>query len=407
MRIRSITTFVHPRCPISENVLQKAGIFARHAQSSFESSGYEVQTLRLATPPFPEYLSPEDMTRFIARLQMVAHSEGFEYVALGPAQTDKPESYTLIPELLGESSILFFSGHLTTPEGEVSLPAARACAEIIHRTAPLEKNGFANLRFTALANVGPWSPFFPAAYHHGEKPAFALAIEGADLAVEAFSKADSLANARKRLIDSIENHTEKLEEVANRLAKIYPIMFKGIDFSPAPFPQPEISLGNALEKLGVPALGLSGSLAAAAFLTDTLDRASFTRTGFNGLMLPLLEDSTLSQRAAEGTLSITDLLMFSAVCGTGLDTIPLPGDASVGQLQAVLLDLAALALRLDKPLTGRLMPVPGLKAGDETNFKFDYFANSKVLALPSEGLTKFFTGEECFEISPRCIPPHN
>jgi hypothetical protein len=99
--------------------------------------------------------------------------------------------------------------------------------------------------------------------------------------------------------------------------------------------------------------------------------------------------------------------MFSAVCGTGLDTIPLPGNASVGQLQAVLLDLAALALRLDKPLTGRLMPVPGLKAGDETNFKFDYFANSKVLALPSEGLTKFFTGEECFEISPRCIPPHN
>jgi len=401
MRIRSITTFVHPRWPISENILQKAGIFARHAQSSFESAGYEVQTLRLATPPFPTYLSPEDMPQFVARIQMIAHSEGFEYVALGPAQTNKLESYAVIPDMLGESSILFFSGHLTTPDGKVSLPAVRACAEIIHRAAPLEKNGFANLRFTALANVGPWSPFFPAAYHQGQGAAFALAIEGADLAVEAFSQADSLADARKRLIHSIENHAEKLEGVANHLAEIYPVSFKGIDFSPAPFPTNEISLGYALEKLGVPALGLSGSLAAAAFLTDTLDRADFTRTGFNGLMLPLLEDSTLSQRAAEGTLSVTDLLMFSAVCGTGLDTIPLPGDATVGQLQAVLLDLAALALRLDKPLTGRLMPIPGLKAGDETNFKFDYFANSKVLALPAEELSGFLAGDEKFEISPR------
>lgn len=401
MRIRSITFFVHPRLPISENILQKAGIFARHAKSAYEAAGYEVQTLRLATPPFPEFLSPEDTPRFMARLQMIAHSEGFEYISLGPAQTHQPESYHAVPDMLGDSSILFLSGHLTTPDREVSLPAVRACAEIIYRTAPLEKNGFANLRFTALANVPPWSPFFPAAYHQGKTPAFALAIEGADLAVTAFSRADSLADARARLIRSIESHAARLEEVGEHLEKIYPAAFKGIDFSLAPFPKPEISLGGALEALGLPALGLSGSLAAAAFLTDSLDRAEFNRTGFNGLMLPLLEDSTLAQRGAEGVLSLTDLLLFSAVCGTGLDTIPLPGDASVEQLQAVLLDLAALSLRLDKPLTGRLMPVPGLKAGDETGFNFDYFANSRVLALPSKGLNGLLSSDENIPVSPR------
>jgi len=401
MRIRSITTFVHPRWPISENILQKAGIFARHAKSAFESAGFEVQTLRLATPPFPEFLSPEDTLPFIARLQMIAHSEGFEYIALGPAQTNKPESYAAVPDMLADSSIMFLSGHLTTPSSEISLPATRACAEIIHRAAPLEKNGFANLRFTALANVPPWSPFFPAAYHQGEAPAFALAVEGADLAVSAFSGADSLSDARVRLIRSIESHAAKLERVGEHLEEIYPAAFKGIDFSLAPFPKPEISLGGALEALGLPALGFSGSLAAAAFLTDTLDRANFKRTGFNGLMLPLLEDSTLAQRGAEGVLSVTDLLLFSAVCGTGLDTIPLPGDASVEQLQAVLLDLAALSLRLDKPLTGRLMPIPGLKAGDETGFKFDYFANSRVLSLPSKGLTGLLSGDEDVSIIPR------
>lgn len=403
MQIRSITYFIHPRWPISEITMQKAGIFARHAKETFESAGYPVQTLRLATPPFPDFLDLIDLPGFVARLEMLAHSEGFEYISLGPAQPEKPESYAAIPDMLRDSSIAFFSGHLTLPDGKVSLPAVRACAEIIHHAAPLEKHGFANLRFAALANVPPWAPFFPAAYHQGKAPAFALAIEAADLAVSAFSRAASLAEARELLIRDIETHARKLEEHGNRLAEIYAIPFKGIDFTLAPFPKMECSLGHALEALGLPAVGLSGSLAAAAFLTDTLDRASFKRTGFNGLMLPLLEDSTLAERGAEDVLSVTDLLLFSAVCGTGLDTLPLPGDTSVEQLQAVLLDLAALSSRLNKPLTGRLMPIPGLQAGDETAFSFDYFANSKVLALPARPLTGLLAGNEAVDISPRVI----
>jgi uncharacterized protein (UPF0210 family) len=42
----------------------------------------------------------------------------------------------------------------------------------------------------------------------------------------------------------------------------------------------------------------------------------------------VLEDAILAQRAAEGTLTIKDLLLYSAVCGTGLDTVPLPGAAT-------------------------------------------------------------------------------
>jgi hypothetical protein len=118
-------------------------------------------------------------------------------------------------------------------------------------------------------------------------------------------------------------------------------------------------------------------------------------------MMPLLEDSTLAKRGGEGVLSVTDLLMYSAVCGTGLDTISLPGDTSVEALQAVLLDLAALSLRLDKPLTARLMPIPGLNAGDDTGFDFEFFANSKVLALPANPLTGLLAGDEEISIAPR------
>lgn len=362
-----------------------------------------MQTVRLATPPFASFLGPEDYANAITRIEVLSHSEGFEYVSLGPALPQQLETYRAIPTMLANSGNLFFSGHLTTPDGEISLPAVKTCAEIIHRAATLEKNGFANLRFAALANVGPWAPFFPAAYHQGKQPAFALALEAADLAVTAFSQANSLAEARQNLIGAVEANASALEGTAQTLSNAYQLVFKGLDFTLAPFPEFETSLGHALEQLGLPAVGLSGSLAAAASLTDTLDRAAYQRTGFNGLMLPLLEDATLAQRGAEGVLSVTDLLLYSAVCGTGLDTIPLPGETAPEQIAAILLDLAALSLRLDKPLTARLMPIPGKAAGDETGFDFEFFANSRVLALPAEPLTGLLAGDENIPIQTRKV----
>jgi hypothetical protein len=111
-------------------------------------------------------------------------------------------------------------------------------------------------------------------------------------------------------------------------------------------------------------------------------------------MLPVLEDATLAARAAEGTLTIKDMLLYSAVCGTGLDTLPLPGNTTSAQITPLLLDLAALAQRLDKPLTARLMPIPGKKAGEATDFNFAFFANSRILALDSQPLQGPLAGDE-------------
>jgi uncharacterized protein (UPF0210 family) len=132
-----------------------------------------------------------------------------------------------------------------------------------------------------------------------------------------------------------------------------------------------------------------------------MDRAQFARAGFSGLMLPVLEDAVLAQRAAQGLLSVTDLLLYSAVCGTGLDTVPLPGDASAEQLAAVLLDVAALACRLEKSLTARLMPIPGKQAGDLTDFDFAFFANSRVMALKAAALDGLLVGDEAFSLRRR------
>jgi len=210
-----------------------------------------------------------------------------------------------------------------------------------------------------------------------------------------------LANARAILIYEIESNARKLEAVADQLQSIYKYDFKGLDFTLAPFPKENLSIGTAIQKIGLPVVGYQGTLAASAFITDTLDQAKFKRCGFNGLMLPVLEDYTLGQSAAQGTLAVSALLLFSAVCGTGLDVIPLPGDTSAEEIYPVLLDLSALALRLNKPLTARLLPMPGKKAGDETNFDFEYFTNTRVMLLNAKPLHGLLAGQELLTISPR------
>jgi uncharacterized protein (UPF0210 family) len=69
------------------------------------------------------------------------------------------------------------------------------------------------------------------------------------------------------------------------------------------------------------------------------------------------------------------------VCGTGLDTIPLPGDVSEAQLTTLLLDVATLGRKLNKPLSARLLPIPGKRARDMTAFDFAYFVNTAVMAV--------------------------
>jgi uncharacterized protein (UPF0210 family) len=265
----------------------------------------------------------------------------------------------------------------------------------------LDPDGFANLYFCALANVPPGGPFFPASYHGGGPPRFALALEAADVAVSAFAQATSLAEARRNLVECLEGHAQTLARVCDGLSARFDVAFDGLDFTLAPYPTEAQSLGTALERLGVPAVGLHGSLAGAAFIADALDRAEFRKTGFNGLMLPMLEDSTLALRGEQGALSLKDLLMYSAVCGTGLDTIPLPGDTSPEQLAAIMLDVAALAQRLAKPLTARLMPVPGKRAGELTTFDFPYFANSRICAVEAQPLHRMWSGDESLILRPR------
>ncbi len=398
MKIRSITYFLNPKYPLDEKALQKAGEFLMQAKSTYEAAGYPVQTTRLASIPFTRLLNGKvnELPQLAQQLAKLLPQINVAYASLGPALIEFPESYEVIPEAIAASKNIFFSGVMADRKNGISLKAIQACAQIIQQASTITADGFANLRFAALANVKAGSPFFPAAYHDQDEPAFAIATESADLAVKAFNSKKTLDEGRRDLIADVEKHGRAIAQIASTV--LSKIKFLGIDFSLAPFPDDAHSLGQAVENMGVSKIGLHGSLAAAAILTEAIDRADFPHTGFSGFMQPILEDSVLAKRAAEGTLTIKDALLYSTVCGTGLDTVPLPGDTTAEQIAPLLLDLSALAMRLDKPLTARLMPVPGKQAGDTTAFDFGFFANSKVMSLDSAPLNMPLSGNESFSL---------
>jgi uncharacterized protein (UPF0210 family) len=253
------------------------GIFSNHARKLFEDAGFEVQSLRLATPPFGQFVAPIDLPQAAQSYSVEAHGDGFEYISLGPAGSD-PEEWAVIPDALRRSGRIFLSGSRTTQEGELDLANAARCAETIVELSKLEPDGFANLRFCALAHVPAYTPFFPAAYALRERPAFALALQSADLALDCFSQAQSLQEAQQCLIDKVNVNALRLEAVAEKMEKIYGYAFKGLDFTLAPHPDHVASIGSALEALGLPAFGPHGSLFASTFLTSSLQQAQIARS---------------------------------------------------------------------------------------------------------------------------------
>jgi uncharacterized protein len=193
----------------------------------------------------------------------------------------------------------------------------------------------------------------------------------------------STAELEDMLVRALDAALAPVERLAVALGEQLDCPFEGTDLSPAPFPSAEVSIGSAIEAAGVDRFGAPGTLFVAALITRALRRTHLRRTGFSGLMLPVLEDATLAERLSAHPLDLHALLLYSAVCGTGLDTVPLPGDISEAELTGVFLDVATLSAALSKPLTSRLLPVPGASGGDMTSFDFPYFANGRV--LPAQG----------------------
>ena len=104
----------------------------------------------------------------------------------------------------------------------------------------------------------------------------------------------------------------------------------------------------------------------------------------------VLGDTILARRAEEGSFSVNDLMLYSAISGAGLDLVPIPGATAPDEIAAVYLDMAALALATNKPLIGRLLPVPGKAVGQKVDFGLAGLVSGRVIPLKNLGAQKLF-----------------
>lgn len=378
MNIRTITVGAR------EEDLPRASEAARMARAQLQDAGYTVQTMRLALATVGSNRCA-DFVNVAQGAEELALDHGFEHVSIGRIDAERLPH---VPDAIAATQIVSASARIVGLNGNIDPIAIRIAGEVIARIAATTPDGLGNMRFAASACVRAGSPFFPASYHDGGGPWLAIGPEAASLAVEATRAVDSPAAASARLTTLVEGHDQRIRAALAGIEQSQHVFVAGCDWSLAPRPGDDCSVGAAIEALsGVP-FGAWGTLSAVRQLTEAIRAARVDTIGFSGVMLPVIEDSVLAQRSLEGRYTIRDLLAFSAVCGTGLDTIPLPGDTRPEQIALALSEVATLASALRKPLTARLLPLPGARAGELTQLNFtdspemtQFFCQARVLSL--------------------------
>lgn len=381
MKIRTITTGVTFKSPKDFDKIKPLAEFNQKAKTFFEENGYEVQTTRIATNSWQEYLQATTSAELLGQIRKVEEiCCGLDVGFFNIGYAGTPEAIEILPEIIRSTSLISCSGRIGDLESGIDSENLGASARVIKRISEVTENGEGNFRFCAWCNCKAGIPFFPAAYHEGEN-SFSIGLENSDLAMRAFSASKNLLEAEQNLRSIVEEELRKVQDVAQQVSIEFNIRFRGIDATLAPSLEENESLAFAYETLGIGKFGQPGTLAISAVITGVLKSLSVKTCGFSGLMLPVCEDIGLARRASERTFNLTDLLLYSAVCGCGLDLVPLPGDVAVEKIEAILLDMARLAITLDKPLSARLLLAPGKKAGEMTRFNSPYLIDCKVLEV--------------------------
>jgi len=382
-RVRTITAGVSLALGSWRQQLQQAAEFLREARSDFQDQGYEVQTLRIATQPLPEYVNEWSS---LEGLRVLSELDDFcrqQNVILSIGQiinTDQhdPRLSDWAVELIRNTDHINFTVGVASPDGGVHSGAIRSAAETIAAISKTSPGGEGNFRFAATANCPPGTPFFPAAWHQGE-PSFAIGLETPPLLLLAAKSRPENVPVARHIAAAMDTALMPVQLQAEKIAGRAGRRYLGIDTSPAP--GPDASIGEVIETISGTPFGSTSTLRTCANITDGLKKLRLKTCGYSGLMLPIIEDTVLAKRASEGRYGIQELLLYSSVCGTGLDVVPVPGDSSTKSLELVISDVAALSAKYQKPLSARLFPIPGKKEGDAVTFDNPFLTDSVIMKI--------------------------
>lgn len=344
----------------------------------------KIKTLRIAII-FNDELSISNLPGLINKLLFIKNASkklSIRWLSIS-LESNQFENSENIPEIV-RTIVLKISNifiHLIVSKNIKSI--FEYYAKTIIEVSRLSHNGFDNFRLGISNGKTNNTPFFPFA-NFKQNLSFSIGLETLKSLTDEFyshpnlSTIEKISKFRKEL-------TKNLNLIDKFLSKNSILEYKGIDASLAPIPQTNQSVGLLYEFLGVSSLGNLGSLSITSRLTEMIN-SSFKlsdakKAGFNGVMFSPLEDDWLAKQSVQGILNIESLMLYSTVCGCGIDMVPLPGDIFGETLAALICDIITLSDKLNKPLGIRVLPIQGKFSNDKTNFNHDFLSDMKILNI--------------------------
>ena len=319
-KVRAITAFVDVDAQGYTREIEETVKFLNTARDAYRAAGWEVETVRIATQPFPVFtkgLSHDAALAMLRGIDALGGKLGFT-PSIGPAMSNDNDSSAPVDLLID-----FLSGAartnaslITAAEDGIHWNAIRQAARLIDTVSKHSVHGQGNLNFAAIAMLKPYGPFYPGAYHPGGTRAFAIGMEGAGVVAEVFAQEHDARAAEKKLAEALTAQLVPVEKIAMQVAASSGWKYAGTD--PTPAPLGDVSIGRAIESFTGAPFGASGTMTAAAVITRAVQSVPVKRVGYSGLMVPVLEDAVLAKRWDEGKYT--------------LDALPTPRCAPVGSI---------------------------------------------------------------------------
>lgn len=394
-RIRAITVGINPEECHPAELTDRLDAFYRIAELAFQDAGFPVQTRRLTLTPanVTDAAGCYKLKSTLDTLDRVADHVGVRWLCQPfSGQMELSEEVIRIIVNMISQHPKVFAHFLVTENGNIASGFSNSAAKAVLAISRLSNNGYDNFRVGIGANIKPNTPYFPFSYHEGAT-GFSLAVELIEHLVQAVDLCDhlSLALIREHLIATITPIIKEIDQAGIALEEQTGFIYKGQDISIAPYPDAIRSVAGLIEKLGPTHCGQSGTLMVTSLLTDVLKtaimRTNIRYTGFNGVMFSPLEDRELANANNQRHLSMEKLMLYSTVCGCGIDMVPVPGDVFAEEINSLILDVAALSTVLQKPLGVRILPIPMKAANELTDFNHDFLTNTRIMRIDGQHLS--------------------
>lgn len=397
INIRSITLGVDWADQSKHGLADEIERFMATAEVRFAKSERAVRTCRLTLPPLNQSrgFSPASTRSVLGWVSDLCERAGIRWFCV-PFNYLGEENPRVLSKIAAEVVARYsnaFVNLIVAKDDEISPVGITEAARFVRTVSRFSNNGFDNFRVGVSCNCAPHTPFFPFAYHQGVH-GFSVALETVDAFIDIISKHENggVEIVRDALVGYLRENLVAINDIGMEIEIQTGVRFLGIDASLAPFPNGESSVARVVEMLSHEDFGSFGSLYFTSFLTDiikvAIHRSRCRYVGFNGVMYSLLEDDYLARRNKQKNLTLDGLILYSSVCGCGIDMVPVAGDILEEEIESLILDTAGLAITLRKPLGVRVLPINGRSPNEVTSFNYDFLVDTRIMKIRNRGFDR-------------------